>query len=429
MLMNVYSCLDTGVFALLLARLFEESRRMEIRNARVIESGQHTARARLQAEISYRSGQSESCWFEVDAARAGDLTLSGNPWLAAFLPVAATLGEPLRVDRPIDALLLKNVKKLLTIWKEWYPKLSDVAVECDTADSPLPPRDRTAVLFGGGVDSFFSLLSREAPGLMDQPGRVDDLVTVCGFDVPLSHTEDGDRIRSTRRAIAERLGKQHVDVWTNLRETAFRKPRWGQLSHGAALAAVGLMFERRYDSILIPSTHRADHVVPWGSHPLTDRLFSTRDVRMVHDGSAYGRVEKTEHIARWDVALDTLRVCAYSRSADNCSECVKCFRTMATLDLLGVLSRATTFEGDKYSVEKLATVYCSDDNEKSFLRELQAQAARRGRADIARAIERACGQSFRRRKWVALGERMRGLPVLWRVGQAVERTATAGHIR
>src|SRR5262249_9726690 len=120
----------------------------------------------------------------------------------------------------------------------------------------------------------------------------------------------------------------------------------------------------------------------------------------------------------------------YSRSADNCSECVKCFRTMATLDLLGVLSRATTFETRKYSVARLATVYCSDDNEKSFLRELQAQASRHGRSDIAHAIERACGQSFRRRKWVALGERMRGIPVLWRHGQAVERTAaTAASVR
>ena len=402
---------------------------MEIRNARLIESRQHTTRARLQAEITYRSGQSESCWFEVESTHASEISLSGNPWLAAFLPVAATLGEPLRIDRPVDALLLKNAKKLLAIWKEWYPNLHDVALECDTADASLPRRDRTGALFGGGVDSFFTLLSREAAGLVDQPGRVDDLLTVCGFDVPLSQTDDCDRIRSTRRRIAERFDKRNIDVWTNLRETEFRRPPWGQLSHGAALAAVGLVFERRYDSILIPSTHRADHVVPWGSHPLTDRLFSTRDARIVHDGSTYGRVEKTEHIARWDVALETLRVCAYSRSADNCSECVKCFRTMATLDLLGVLSRATTFETRKYSVARLATVYCSDDNEKSFLRELQAQASRHGRSDIAHAIERACGQSFRRRKWVALGERMRGLPVLWRVGQAVERTATAGSIR
>src|SRR5262249_61585754 len=112
-----------------------------------------------------------------------------------------------------------------------------------------------------------------------------------------------ERTWASRQLIAERIGKQKIRVWPNLRESEFRRLAWGQLSHGAALAAGGLMFERRYDSILIPSTHRADHVVPWGSHPLTDRLFSTRDVRIVHDGSSYGRVEKTEHITRWDVAL------------------------------------------------------------------------------------------------------------------------------
>jgi hypothetical protein len=402
---------------------------VEIRNIRLIGTPQNASRTRLQAEIRSQRGGSDSCWFEVEASHTEHLSLSGNPWLAAFLPIAATLGEPLIIGNPVDSSLLENAKRLLAIWKEWYPTLSDVSVECDTDNRRIPRRDRAAVLFGGGVDSFFTLLSRETEDLPDQVGRIDDLLTVCGFDIPLSRAEDCARIRSTRRAIAESFGKGNIDIWTNLRETQFQKAPWGRLSHGAALAAVGLMFERRYDSILLPSTHRADHVVPWGSHPLTDPLFSTRDVKIIHDGSAYSRVEKTEHIVKWDVPLETLRVCAYSRSAENCSECVKCFRTMATLELLGVLPRARTFETDKYSVEKLATIYCSDKNEESFLREIEAHALRRQREDIARAIERALEESAHRRKWMALAEYMQGLTGLWRLGQALERLATTGHIR
>lgn len=430
--MNVLSSWDArrvlAGFSSTLARLFEESWRVEIRNIRLVGITKNPSRTRLQADVTSRSAGSDSCWFEVEASHGEQLSLSGNPWLAAFLPIAATLGEPLVIGNPVDSSLLDHAKRLLAIWKEWYPTLNDVSVECDTDHRRIPRRDRAAVLFGGGVDSFFTLLSREAGGLADQAGRIDDLLTVCGFDVPLSRAEDCARIHRTRRTIAERLGKRNIDIWTNLRETQFQSAPWGRLSHGAALAAVGLMFEHQYDSILIPSTHRADHVLPWGSHPLTDPLFSTRDVKIVHDGGAYGRVEKTELIAKWDLALETLRVCAYSRSAGNCSECVKCFRTMATLELLGALPRARTFETAKYSVEKLATVYCSDENEGSFLREIHAQALRRQRLDVARAIERAFGQSARRRKLVALGESMQGLAGLWRLGQALERVAIMGQI-
>jgi hypothetical protein len=101
---------------------------------------------------------------------------------------------------------------------------------------------------------------------------------------------------------------------------------------------------------------------------------------------------------------------------------------MATLELLGVLSRARTFESDKFSIEKLAMVYCSDDNERSFLREIQAQAARRGRPDIAQAIEGAFGQSARGRKWVALATAMRGLPLFWRLGEELERWVMGSYI-
>lgn len=348
--------------------------------------------------------------------------------MAAFLPVAAADGEPLIISNPVDRSLLDNAKRLLALWTTWYPQLKDVSVECAVDDRRLPRRDRCAAFFAGGVDSFFTLLSREGESPIDRAGHIDDLLTVCGFDVPLSKPEDCARLQSTHRGIAECFGKRDVDIWTNLRETQFHNAPWAGLAHGAALAAVALVFERRYDSIFIPSTHRVDHVMPWGSHPLTDPLFSTSDVHIAHDGIAYGRVEKTEHIIKWDVALENLRVCAYSRSAENCSACGKCFRTMATLDLLGALPKARTFQTANYSVEKLATVYSSDASDEAFLREIQTHALRRGRDDIARAIERARGQSARLQKWVAVAEWMGGLPVLWRLGEALEQWALAGHV-
>jgi hypothetical protein len=62
------------------------------------------------------------------------------------------------------------------------------------------------------------------------------------------------------------------------------------------------------------STYSYSNLAPWGSHPLTDPLLSTLGTRVIHDDAAFSRIEKTEFIARREMALRTLRVCWNARS-------------------------------------------------------------------------------------------------------------------
>ena len=63
---------------------------MELVSIRIEESPHAAGRVRLVGDVAYddRPG-TEAYWLEVDEEYAGSLSLSGSPWLAWLLPLAA----------------------------------------------------------------------------------------------------------------------------------------------------------------------------------------------------------------------------------------------------------------------------------------------------------------------------------------------------
>jgi len=137
-------------------------------------------RVRLAGQVRYADSRTETIWFEVPAALEPDLTTTGHPWIVALLPLAARLGEDLRIPLPVDRLLVRNLTELLRIWRGWYPTLREVPLDVTICESPATRRAgapaRTAAFFSGGVDSFYTLLRHAAGGV----GRliVDELIAV-----------------------------------------------------------------------------------------------------------------------------------------------------------------------------------------------------------------------------------------------------------
>lgn len=380
-------------------------------------------RARLCGEVRYDRGpvQAEVIWFEVPESHAGFLSLSGNPWLACLLPLAVTTGERLQLSAPLDKSLYQGAMELMRIWEGWYPQLHAIPIEADVLD-PAPSTSslkRTMTFFSGGIDSFFTALRYEA----ESGSRIDDLVKARGLDIPLQDAQAFERLRARLRKAADEMGMNLIDVSTNLRETRFRETKWGELSHGAALASIGLALERGWDRIVISSTHSYDSLLPWGSHPATDPLLSTTQTQIVHYGAAYNRVQKTEAVSGSDVALRSLKVCALTRTDENCSACNKCYRTMITLELLGVLDRCTTFNAEKFDVKKIPGIYSQDKSAQLFLEEVRDLARTKGREDIAGAIEQSFRHSRRLYKWVALAGALNETPFMWRLAEPLERLA------
>jgi hypothetical protein len=263
---------------------------------------------------------------------------------------------------------------------------------------------------------------RHAPELEPAAiGMVDDLLTVHGFDIPLEQPREFATLEATLAEAARALGREFVVVRTNLRRRDTLWARgWGWLTHGAGLASVALVLEKRYGCAVIGSTHPYGGLIPWGSHPMTDALLSTRRLDIRHDGAQYARTDKTALVARHSVALSHLHVCWKNAAAHNCGACAKCLRTMATLELLGALETVNPFPG-RIDAPALAKLYLENDNEVEFFAEVRALAAARGNRSIEQAIETAMRRSRRWRPLIDSADRMRKLPLLWRMGPAMRR--------
>jgi hypothetical protein len=377
--------------------------------------------ARLAADVRMASGETFEIFYEVPAQLESALSASGNPWIVAMLPYALSTGEDVECSLPVDARLLENLEGLLATWIDWYPQFRRPRLIAPR--QPFAADDgfesRTAVFFSGGIDSWFSVLRHVPEREPAAIGSVDDLVSVHGFDIPLEQPQEFAMLEATLSEGARALGRTLVVVRTNLRrrDTLWARA-WGWLTHGAGLASVALVLEKRYGRAVIGSTHPYGGLIPWGSHPMTDGLFSTRHLDIRHDGAQYARTDKTALVARHEVALAHLHVCWKDAAAHNCGTCAKCLRTMATLELLGALEKVNPFP-TRIEAPALAGLYLENDNEVEFFDEVRKLAAARGNRPIEQAIETAMRRSRRWRPFIDAADRMRRLPLLWRLAPAM----------
>ncbi len=376
---------------------------MRLKHCEIVKSPSQGNSIRLVGEVTYdhRFFKPERIWFEVAEDYAGFLTDSGNPWLTCLIPLAVTIGEPLRIGRPVDRHLFDNVQELMRIWVGWYPYLHIVPIEAEIVDAaPREMQAKTALFFSGGVDSFHTLLRYDAEAGQGTHRTIDDLLLLWGFDIPIHNNTAFERVADDVQRVATDLGKEVVVVASNLRQTRFQQTMYTNHSHGSFLAAIGLALEKRYKELIISNSDTGKNQDPWGSHQFTDPLHSTANTHIRHYGVEYDRVEKTAYIAQFRVAMESLRVCWLSDTGENCGSCEKCHRTMLTLELLGALERCSTFKKKHVDLDQIARLYSSGEWALFYLRQIRDYARRQARDDIADALERSFVHTDRLNRWL-----------------------------
>lgn len=363
---------------------------------------------RVSADIAVeRKGEVLLYWFDIPADLETAVSDSGNAWAVLMLPLACYFGEPLVIDRPLDRVLRDNLTGLAGIWSAWFPEIECIAIEAqnlvgiDRREVVIDPSKKAISSFSGGIDSLFSFFRHKDQVLGDGTALIDDLLCVGGFNTAMS---DFDGMRAELEGFARRVGRRLVPVLTNIRygehkiETPYSIGPWMEnLAHAAFLAALAHLLGRRYKEFIIPASASYMGLYrTWGSHPLCDPLLSSADLKVVHDGASFNRVERTGLVARHDEALDIVHVCARQRWQRNCSECEKCWRTMATLDLFGARDRAKTFDWSNYSLDRLSRVRLRTHNHRNYFADIATRADREGRPDLAAALRAAIAHSLRR---------------------------------
>jgi hypothetical protein len=253
---------------------------------------------------------------------------------------AMVTGSPLRLPGMVSSRLFSAVPKIQDIFCFWSGRHTKrrepqrIPVDAEARRESIDRASGVACFFSGGVDSFYTLLKH-----LDE---VTHLVLVYGFDIPL--TDQSLRAQSSRmaREVARELGKPLIEVETNLRSFSDRLVGWPKY-HGAALATVALLFQNRFRKVLIAASHSYADLMPWGSHPLLDPLWSTELTEIEHDGCEATRAEKASYISEYELAMKWLRVCYENpNSIYNCGRCKKCTMTMVNLQAAGVLERCQT---------------------------------------------------------------------------------------
>lgn len=271
--------------------------------------------------------------------RGCSITTDTTAAVAAALLPAMRQGWSIQTDGAVSARMLNTIPDIESILNTWDTQYAKIPVQAANSDqhSPIPEEKRgTGVFFSGGLDSFYTFLKNRS--------RINMLIFVLGFDVALDDKPLGSRVISALRSAATQFNLPLIEVETNLRQFTDRYAHW-DLAHGAALASVGLQLAGQLHTLYIPASDSYADLEPNGSHPLLDPLWSTEDLRIIHDGCEAHRVQKAALIAQSDVALQTLRVCWQNpNSAYNCGRCEKCLRTMVNLQAVGALEKCTTFE-------------------------------------------------------------------------------------
>jgi hypothetical protein len=313
-------------------------------------------------------------WFRVPPE--WPLTLRGEPFAIAALPLAMALGVPLELDRdlPVSPTLLAGMEVLQRIYRLWGPKFhrpfTEVPVRA-TADPDGAPRAPTMSFFSGGVDGLYTLLHAPQP--------VTQAVVMRGIDLQLDNPLWNEVVERNRTWLASR-GVPLVAIESNIRFVGHRAGvRW-PMYFGAALAATGHALGA--GTLLIAAGHTWRELWADGSHPFSDPLWSSEATRVVHHGRGLKRWQKLAAVIDEPGVPDLLRVC-WQDEDYNCGRCEKCLRTMVLLRLLGRSSPAFP----PLDLELVARATPSDRSEACFVEEALVLANARGDREVARALD------------------------------------------
>ncbi len=324
----------------------------------------------LQGFVNNNSGNEIKLFFKYPKHFANFIAVAGDAFVPALLIPSMVKGEDLEIKPEISEQLFYNLNNIQEIFLQWHPKVfNKIKISAQLRNKYSKNSFNNAGLFFSlGVDSFYSL-HKDINGLNFGHPSVSYLIYMKGLELPLQEyksNQDKEVIESIFN-IADKTKKSVIVGETNIRD--YFPLAWGLYYQGAGLASVALSLGAGLSNALIPSTHSYKDIIPWGSSPLVDHLWSTERTTIIHDGAEVNRSEKIAYfLSRDSLAMENLRVCINNKGGNkNCGRCEKCKRTMLSLYICGALNNAKTFSSA--TLQKFLVSKCRDYNSLCFVEE------------------------------------------------------------
>ncbi|MFT3878955.1 MAG: hypothetical protein QM703_04760 [Gemmatales bacterium] len=342
---------------------------------------QTTAGNRVSAKLQ-APGFSQELWYEVSGS---PLTTDATPFAIAALPIAMARGWNVQSEGPVSALLTRSVPKIQDMLCLWIRQAQRIEWKAPVQASQ-PRLAPSGTFFSGGVDSYYTFLKHQE--------AISSLIFVTGFDVPLHKIALAERVGNHIRSCAKAFQKNLIEVKTNLREFCDQFVSW-RYYHGAALGSVANLLSAQVGTVYLAATHTYANLIPCGSHPMLDPLWSSEAVKIVHDGCEATRFQKVERMAQNPIALGTVRVCYHNKASElNCGRCEKCLRTMTSLYALNALDQCKTFDAP-FNLQRIAGQRLGD-NPRILVYVEQNMAALKERMDNPHEVVSALKLSMRK---------------------------------
>ena len=205
-------------------------------------------------------------WYRLPATYP--VSRSADPFLAAALLPAMVRGEDLEVEAPLTASprLLANLARLQEIFHTWNPALTTVRISAASAP---------AEALSGGAFSFFSAGVDSTYTFLKHADELSHVVFIHGFDFYDQGESYRTAVERNARFVAGH-GVTLIPVETNFYPFGYRYAMSRNLSQGGALGSVALLLG--FPTVYLPSGLSYDELLPLGSHPLTDPLWSNEAV-------------------------------------------------------------------------------------------------------------------------------------------------------
>jgi hypothetical protein len=258
-----------------------------------------------------------------------------SAFVPAALMVAMRRAEPLQIDGAVSRKLLDSLTLAQEILSAWNPTMTRVPVRAVAVDeSPAEPVAGRACFFSRGIDSTWSAALERGEG-----DELSHLIHWRDFEFRFSEPTREREVELAHEAA--RL----VDLPLLIVRSDVPRALVGIVDFNdataAMLAAIALSLPGLAGRIVIPSSTGMADLVPMGTHPLLDPLFSTERVSVEHDLAPL-REDKVDWLVRnRPDLLPLVHVCMEQDSTENCGRCGKCVWAMMLLYLYGGLDRSS----------------------------------------------------------------------------------------
>lgn len=300
--------------------------------------------ARLVSVLEF-DGKSLEMWYEVPKEYGHWFSADrADGFVVGFILQAMQMQKDIVTHAPMSSKLWHNLTLFfIPMMAKAFQNLHVIRLLPSSLIETTTPATAVAGGFSGGIDSFAAIVdhfvNEQSPNYRMSHFLFHNVGSHGDKDYQAARTMFRQRYE-TLREYPVLVDVPFVPVDTNIHEivpTEFVK------TYITLNASVPLVLQNHFKKYFYASSYKNEDCgvnktdIVGRFDPIAFHMLSTETLDCISTGGQLSRVEKTKLVAGYEISRRFLNVCINESSeGKNCSICIKCCRTLLTLDLFGL---------------------------------------------------------------------------------------------